>query len=346
MQPSSMQRAVYFRALATLFDAGIPLRRSFELLEGDMVGPALGEASGKVSILLGRGHSLGQAMRAQGSCFDALQRCVIELGIETGKLHTVLVHLARHEEARNAMASKLKAALVYPILIFVLSMAFVAIVPTLVFDSLFELLQDSGQELSMLTLAVAACARLLSSPWTYVVATVLALGSGFGLKRWLEKPEARLLVSRYLEVTPGVGPVVIASRLAQFSQALSLVIHSGYHLDRGLKLACSCSGSPVLAASADGMVRQLRDGEPLAQCLESSGLFPPLYWQSIVAGEESGQLTKMLDVLARVYSSELEHRLQRFAALLEPLSLLCLGVIVGVLVVACIQPLSAAFAGI
>lgn len=343
MQPTSMQRAVYFRALATLFEAGIPLRRAFELLEGDMVGCALGEASGKVSTLLSRGHPLGQALRAQGSCFDALQRCVIELGIETGKLHTVLVHLARHEEARNAMASKLKAALVYPILVFFLSMAFVAVVPTLVFDSLFEMLRDSGQELSWLTLTVAACAELLSSPLFYVVATLLGAGVGYGLKRWLERPQARLLAARYLEATPGVGPVVVASRLAQFSQALSLVIHSGYHLDRGLKLACACSGSPLLEARSAEMVRQLRDGEPLAQCLESSGLFPPLYCQSIVAGEESAQLTRMLDVLGRVYTSELEHKLQRFAALLEPLSLLCLGVIVGILVVACIQPLSAAF---
>lgn len=318
------------------------MNRSLELLDDELVGSALGQASTRISQKIYQGFSLEKAVACEPA-FTRLQQQVVALGVHTGALHLVLLQLAEYEEHRQQLIGKFRASLIYPALVMVVCLVFVITIPTFAFQGLFQMLEESGQDLSVLTRAVAWLAETLRSPWCYLGLMALALVLWKTFSFWLDLPNSRIVLNRFLEKLPVLGPVLISARTAHFARALSLVIHSGYHLDRGLKIACQSCGSPIIEAVSEDLVERLRQGETLTECFRGFPLFPPLFCHSIAAGEEVGEVAGMLDVLAQVYELELEERLSRLSSVLEPLVMIVLGFLTAVLVLACIKPMAAAF---
>jgi type II secretory pathway component PulF len=326
-----------------MFEAAVPLPKALELLDESLVGRPLAEAAGNICGRLLRGTSLPEALAAQGDAFTNLQVQLVKLGAETGSLHKVLLAIAEHDERRHAMGQQLKSALFYPCMVFVACLAFLILIPPLMFNGLFEMLQGSGQELPLVTRAVAGLSHALTLPWTYPLLALLAYGAWTGGRAVLARPSVRLRLYREAERVPGLGPVLVSARLAHFTSALAVVMRSGLRLDRGLEIACRSCDSPLIEEAAPAMVEALRRGDELATLLRTSGLFPKIVWQSTASGEESGQLPEMLLFLSRFYRRDLENRLVGLAAMLEPLVLGVMGLLVGGLMVACIKPLAASF---
>lgn len=327
-----------------MFEAAVPLPKALELLDTRLVGPRLAAASQDANARLLRGSALHEAMAAQGNAFSSLQVQLVRLGTETGSLHHILHSLADHEERRSGLAQQLKAALFYPCVVFLSCLVFLLFVPPLMFKGLLQLLTESGQELPALTRAVASLSRSLSEPWTYLLLALLGFGVWRVGKAVFSGPASRLAVLRQAERLPGLGPVLVSARLAQFTSALALVLSSGLRLDRGLGIVCRSCESLLLEQAEPEMVEGLRQGEALSVLLCRSQLFPKMVWQSVASGEDSGNLPQMLDFLSRFYRSDLEYRLTSLAALLEPLVLGIMGLLVGALMIACIKPLAASFA--
>ena len=342
--PSALEHAIFFRTLGTMFEAAVPLPKAMELLDEALVGSRLADAASDINRRILRGVALHEAMAAQGNAFNTLQLRLVHLGVQTGSLHKVLLSVADHDEKRYAMGQQLKSALFYPGLVFVACLAFLIVVPPLMFNGLLEMLANSGQPLPLPTRIVAAISGALTVPWTYLGLAVLAYGLWRVGRAVMANNAYRLRIYAAAERTPVLGPVLICARLANFTSALSLVMKSGLRLDRGLEIACRSSDSPLLEARAPEMVQALIRGDDLATLLRQSGLFPKIVWQTTASGEESGQLPHMLDFLSRFYQGDLEHRLVSLAAMLEPLVLGIMGLLVGGLMIACIKPLAASFA--
>lgn len=342
-RPKALEYAVFFRTLSITFGAGLSLPKAMELMDRSLVGDSLESAARSVQGLLLQGLPLHEAMGRQSPAFTSLQIRLLQLGMETGSLPTALESLASYEEQRYAMNRRLSSALVYPLLVLVAALSFVLVVPTLMFRGLFQAMLESGQELSLLTRAVVGLSHLLSTPWSYVVGAALLMLLLRGVGSLWRRPHIRHLVHFWGERLPGLGQVLLSARLARFSSALSVVVESGFHLDRGLDLACRSCESALLEDAAPGLVKALQSGEPLSEALKESELFPKVVWQSLASGEESGKLQPTLDFLARFYHRDLEYRLLGFAALLEPLMLAGMGLLVGGLMMACIKPLAASF---
>lgn len=342
--PSALQHAIFFRTLATLFEAAVPLPKSLELMEESLVGPRLARASDGIRTRLLRGVSLHDAMAAERGAFNSLQVLLVKLGVETGSLHKVLFAIAEHDEKRHGMGQQMKSALTYPCMVFLACLAFLLFVPPLMFNGLFDLLAGSGQPMPLLTRLMAALSRALNVPWTYLGLALLAYGLWRGAQALLANPEARLRIYESAEKLPGLGPVLVSARVAHFSAALAVVMRSGLRLDRGLEIACRSCGSPLIENAAPAMIAALRRGDDLSTLMRHTGLFPKMMWQSAASGEESGQLPDMLTFLSRFYRADLENRLLTLASLLEPLVLGIMGLLVGGMMVACIKPLAASFA--
>lgn len=343
--PSAFHHAVFFRTLGTMFEAAVPLPKAMELLEPSLVGPRLALAAENIKRKILRGVALNDAMATEGDAFTTLHLRMVKLGIETGSLHKVLLAVAEHDEKRYAMIAQLRSALFYPCLVFLACLAFLVVVPALMFDDLFGLLAGTGQQLPLLTRAVAGLSSLLAVPWTYVGLGLVSYGFWMGARKILrEQPDVRLRLYRLAEGIPGLGPVLVSARLAHFTASLAIVMRSGLRLDRGLEIACQSCGSPLVERAALRMIEELRQGESLSTLLADSGLFPRLLWQAVASGEESGELPEMLTFLSHFYRRDLEYRLVGLTALLEPLALGVMGLLVGGLMVACIKPLAASFA--
>lgn len=342
--PSALQHAIFFRTLATLFEAAVPLPKALELMDESLVGARLAQAADSIRTRLLRGVSLHEGMAAQKASFSSLHVLLVRLGVETGSLHKVLFAIAEHEEKRHSMGQQMKSALTYPFMVFLACLAFLLFVPPLMFNGLFDLLAGSGQQMPILTQVMAALSRALNVPWTYLGLALLGYGLWRGGQALLAHPEARLRIYGAAERLPGLGPVMISARVAHFTAALAVVMRSGLRLDRGLEIACRSCNSPLIENAAPAMVSALRRGDDLSTLMRHTGLFPKMMWQSAASGEESGQLPEMLAFLARFYRADLENRLLTLASLLEPLVLGIMGLLVGGMMVACIKPLAASFA--
>ena len=323
-------------------NSGLSLIHSFEFMTEDLVGKRLAACSHRISGKLLQGQPLEVAFKQEKECFSELQVSLLELGVKTGSLMNILSSLAYHQEKESQTQSQLIVALIYPAFVLAGCLLFVAVVPTLLFGSLFQLLESAEHTPGILTRGLAACGTFLQSPLgLFGLLGVLMLG-GWMFRTWLGRPGSEYKIHRVLVRVPHLKSIMESTRSARLARALATVVTSGVNLDQGLRLACQGCGCPLLKNQVDQVVQRLHDGHDLTECLAATGLLPNLFIESIRTGEEAGRLGAMLEFLSRAYSLELEYQVARLEAVIKPLSLALMGGIVGLIAIGCISPLNQA----
>jgi type II secretory pathway component PulF len=338
----SRELAIFFRALSVMINSGLSYLHAFDFLTQDLVGSQLSRSAERISERLRQGYALEDAFREEQECFTELQISLMELGVQTGTLHHVLIGVADQQERRSEMGGQLTVALIYPVAVLVGCLLFVAVVPAMLFSSLFPLLETSGQTPSLLTRVLSQWSTFLNHPTGWLVMTGAVVGGFWALKRWYSRPRSKLIAHRVMSKTPHLHTILECVRTARFAMALGTVVEAGAYLDKGLKLACRGSGCPLLTAQTTRIVGQLREGKDMSQCLAETGLLPNLFIEGVRCGEEAGKMPHMMRFLANTYSLELEYQVARLEAVIKPLSLALMGSIVGLMAVGCLAPLSRA----
>lgn len=319
--------------------SGVPIDRSFDHLSKQAEQATMGKISAELAVQVGNGMALSKAFATHSKVFSQLQVRMLAVGERTGNLHLVLGRLANYEEKRRATAMKVKSALTYPIFLVVLATFMLIVLPPYMFSGLFQMIATSGVEPPLITRVVIAVSNFIRSPAFWILLLVggsLAAKAGPGL--WQE-PEVRRQVFERLGETPALGPFLRTLATARFARALELQLQVGESPLVGLVMACEASGNPLLEESADGIVSTIKGGETLVDSLKGCGFFPRPFLDLVRAGEESAQLPEMLGRSAAMYESDLEQAIDRFTALLEPLIMLVMGSIVGVVVIATMLPM-------
>lgn len=309
-----------------MFEAGIPLTRSLEVLCAPGEDPYLPTIVRDLARRLGAGSSLSQALAAHKEVFPPLILRMVHIGERTGTLGHVLGRLADYEEKRRQLELRLRSALTYPCFLAVLGCAMLLLLPAFLFGGLFKLLAQSGAQPPLLTRMVVGLSRALASPLTWVALA--------GVSAWAWQRRAALAR------LPVVSRVVRVAALNRFARALELQLQAGESPLTGLKLAAEASQHPELLARIETAVAGMRDhGDTVVGSLDRLDWFPRSFLHMLRAGEESARLPDLLGRLADVYEGELECTLEAFAALLEPFAMLVMGSIVGIIVVATMLPM-------
>lgn len=335
------ERAVFWSALETLFTAGIALDRSLLILSAQFPKRPLGRVCQQVSDLIRRGHELPQAMAASEG-FSPFSLAIVDAGVRTGALSLLLQRLSEHEQKRFRLHSRIKASLYYPAFTMAVAFLFLCIVPPLLMGGLFELLERLGTQPALPTRIVGALARAAQHPLFYVVLlAVLAFLWRAGREAMLQ-PRWQARVEGLVVRVPILRETWTSLILCRFAESLSVALDTGMRVDQAAELAVRASGSRLLALRRRELIDALLEGEGLARALERLRLVPALFMQSVLVGEESGYLPRMLRSLAHLYEQDFEHRAERLTVLLEPLFLAGVGVIVGILAVTAIGPLAQA----
>jgi len=334
---SVSERALITRQLSTLIAAGLPVEEALLAVSKQSENPKTHRLLITVRSKVMEGFSLANGFAEYPKAFPGLYRATVAAGEAAGHLDLVLNRLADFTESQQESRSKIQQAMVYPVILFVLTVAILAGLLGYVVPDIVEVFADTGQELPILTIMVIAASDFVAS-YGLVVA-VLLVAIGIGINRLLKIPAIRLSFDRRLLHLPLVAKMSKGFNNAQFASTLSILSKSGVPLVEALKIAGEVVPNTWLRAKIGEATVKVSEGSSLNAALEQSGYFPPMMLYMIASGEASGQLDDMLSRVARHMQQDVEMLLSVLLSLFGPLMLIIMGGAVFIIVMAILLPI-------
>jgi type IV pilus assembly protein PilC len=329
---------IFSRQFATMIDAGLNVVSALVILEQQTDDNALAEVIREVRTDVEGGLLLSQAMAKHPNVFDRLYIAMVEAGEAAGILDSVLDRVAVQIEKEMKIKRRVKGAMIYPTLVLCFAFAVLAgmlmfLVP--IFEGIFEDLQG---ELPMLTKVVVAASDVMKGYWFIIFP---AMGGGFwGFRRWKKTPAGRQVWDRFkLNAPGGIGKVVLKVTMARFSRTLATLVAAGVDIIKALEISGTTAGNWVVESALADVRAKVHQGVPIAQPLIEDPVFPPLVSQMVKVGEETGELEKMLDKIADFYEDEVDASIQALTSIVEPLMMIGVGVVVGIIIIAMYMPM-------
>ena len=330
--------AIFTRQLATMMKAGVPLLQTFDIV-------ARGNSNPKVSALLDRirstletGTSLNAAFRRHPKYFNALYCNLIEAGEAAGILESILDRLATYLEKTEAIKSKIKSALMYPIAVITVAFVVVTVIMLFVIPSFKNVFESFGAELPAPTLMVIALSDLFVSYW-WIIFGVLGLGSYLLWRAYKSNKGMQAAADRIMLKLPVFGQLIEKSVVARWTRTLATMFAAGVPLVESLGSVGGASGNIVYEQATERIQTSVATGTSLSSAMSTTGVFPSMVLQMSAIGEESGTLDQMLTKAADFYEAEVDEMVKGLSTLLEPIIIVFLGVLIGGIVVAMYLPI-------
>ena len=330
--------AIFARQLATMMKAGVPLVQSFDIVADGQENIAFRELVIAIKNDVSGGNSLASALQRHPRHFDDLFCNLVHAGEQSGKLDSMLDRIAIYKEKTEALKSKIRKALTYPIAVVGVAVIVATILLIWVVPQFAETFSSFGADLPAFTMFVLHLSNFVQAYWW---AIFLGLGAAiYTLKemRFRNKKFADWIDAMMLKL-PVVGPILKEAVVARFSRTLCTTFAAGVPLVEALDSVAGAAGNEVYAKA----IRQIRDdvtvGTQLNQAIRTTGLFPMMLLHMVTIGEESGALDSMLDKVASHFEAEVDNKVDGLTALLEPFIMSVLGVLVGGMMVAMYLPI-------
>ena len=325
------------RQLATLIDAGLPLLRSLSILyDQEKTGKLKGIFDELVNDVQS-GTTFSEALAKHPKAFDKLYVNMVRAGEVGGMLEVVLNRLAEFAERREALARKVKSAMVYPIMVILVAGGIVTFLLVRVVPTFAEIFSDLGGALPGPTQLLVNMSDYLKESYLkligYIVGTVVAIKLIFKVEI------VRAIRDRVVLKLPLFGSLVRKIGVARFARTLGTLITSGVPILQSLTIVRETITNRVIANAVGEVHDSIREGETIAGPLEESGAFPPMSVNMIDVGEETGNLDSMLLKVADIYDAEVEAAIDGLLQMLEPALMVGLGGIVGFIVIAMYLPI-------
>lgn len=335
---ASRDKVSFYRSLATMFEAGVPVFAIFEFLSREGESAAVSQSCRRMAQALVSGIPLPAAAYQEPGLFDAKAVRMLDVGYRGGQLSQILAQLAEDEEHAWAMKQTLRSQLTYPCGIALLTLAAVVLLPPLVLTDLLTQVVALTSKPPLLTQVLLNLSEFISSPWTLGVLALCVAGVVLGLRT----PRGQALIDN-LEMTlwfiPAVSSLWRNVVSLRFLRVFAMTYQAGLPATLGMELAASSTGSQLAYRVFPLMKRTLTEGGTLSESFAAGGFLPVLALESIAAGEMVGKVPVMLENTTQILTAEVQSRVEAVAKLIEPLVLACLGVFVGVFVLGCLLPI-------
>lgn len=333
---TAYELALMTRQLSVLVAAGIPLEEGLRAVSKQSEKAHVRNLMSSVRSKVMEGHSLAQGMQQSGR-FPDLYIATIAAGERSGHLDLILDQLADYTENRFAMQKKIQAAMVYPIILMLMSFAIVMGLMTYVVPDIVKTFDQAKDALPWITVALMKSSDFIRQAWPFVlVASALGI---FLLLRFLRTSAGHYAFDRLTLKLPLLGKLSRGINAARFSSTLSILTQSGVPLVDALKIAAAVSNNWVIRDAVNIAAEKVTEGGNLATQLERCGYFPPMMVQMIKSGEASGELDRMLERASTMQDREVTTLISTLLALLEPLMLVFMAGIVLVIVIAVMLPI-------
>ena len=329
--------ALFTRQMATMMKAGVPLLQSFDIAGRGNANPALARLLNEVRMDVETGTSLSAAFRRHPSHFPTLYCNLVEAGEAAGILDAVLERLATYMEKIEAIKSKLRSALMYPVAVLLVALVVVAVIMIFVIPAFKEVFTSFGADLPTPTLVVIAMSEWFVA-WWWLLLGALVGGTWAFFKAWRTQERVQRAIDRLALKLPIFGPLVLKTVLARGARTLSTRFAAGVPLVEALESVGGASGNSVYADATERIRQEVSSGTSLTNAMTNTRGFPPMILQMTAIGEESGSLDAMLGKAADFYEAEVDDMVAGLSSLLEPVIIVFLGGIIGSIVVAMYLP--------
>jgi type IV pilus assembly protein PilC len=336
IKPRSMQ--VFSRQFATMIEAGLNIVASLVILEEQTDDTYLAEVIAELRADVEGGLLLSQAMARHPKVFNDLYVSMVQAGEASGMLDNVLDRVADQIEKETKLKRRVKSAMVYPIVVFtfatlVLIAMLMFIVP--IFAKIFTELHG---QLPMLTRVVLSASNLLRDDW-FIVFPVVG-GLIWGALRYKKTESGRQKWDRFkLHAPVKIGDVVLKVTMARLLRTLATLVAAGVDIIKALEIAGSTAGNWTIEVALAGVRTKVQEGVPIAEPLSDDPVFPAMVSEMVRIGEETGELEKMLSKIADFYEDEVESSIQSLTSVIEPLMMIGVGMMVGVIIIAMYLPM-------
>jgi len=334
---STNERAMVTRQLATLIGAALPVEEALMAVSRQSEKATIQSMMLTVRAKVMEGFSLANSLAEYPKAFPSLHRATVAAGESAGHLDLVLNRLADFTEAQQESAARIKQALIYPVILFVLTIAILAGLLGYVVPDIVKVFADSEQELPWLTTAVISASEFIVD-YGLVLLIAVAL-MGLGIRQLLSLPALRLNWHRQLLGLPIIGKLSRGTNTAQFASTLSILSSSGVPLVEAMRIAGEVLSNMWLRNLVSDATVKVSEGSSLSSALERSGHFPPMMLHMIASGESSGELDEMLSRVARHQQQDADLLMSVLLSLFGPMMLIIMGGAVFTIVMAILLPI-------
>lgn len=334
---SVTERALVTRQLATLIAAALPVEEALLAVSKQTEKPAIHSMLLTVRAKVMEGFSLANSLAEFPKAFPSLHRATVAAGESAGHLDLVLARLADFTELQQESASRVRQAMVYPVILFVLTVGILAGLLGYVVPDIVKVFAEQEQELPWLTTAVIASSDFIVDYGLAILIAVVVLV--FAIRRLLAIPSVRLQYDKRLLGMPLVGKLSRGTNTAQFASTLSILSSSGVPLVDAMRIAGEVLSNSWLQLQVAEATTKVSEGSSLSNALEQSGYFPPMMLHMIASGESSGELDDMLARVAKHQQQDAELLMSLLLSLFGPVMLVLMGGAVFTIVMAILLPI-------
>lgn len=328
---------VFSRQFATMIDSGIPILRCLDILANQQKDLFMKAATEAVLADVKSGMALNEAMVKHPDIFNKLYINMIRAAEVGGILDQILDRLAGFLEYEAEIKGKIKAAMMYPVLVLIFSFVMLFALFSFVLPKFKEIFTGMDVELPPVTAALFAMGDFMNKFWWIIL---LAMGGGwFALKQWAKTPHGRYKLDYFKLKFPIVGELALKMSIARFTRTFGTLINSGVPMLRSLEIVGETLNNQVLMTAIEQTRVAIREGNKLSDPLAKSNLFPTMVTTMIDVGEESGRLSEMLVKIGDFYDQEVEQTVKGLTSMIEPMLIIFMGGIVGFIAISVMTPI-------
>jgi len=330
--------AIFTRQLATMMKAGVPLLQAFDIVGRGNPNPSVTRLLNDIRTDVETGTSLNVAFRKYPLYFDNLYCNLVEAGEAAGILDQLLDRLAVYMEKTEAMKSKIKSALMYPMSVLIVAFVVTAVIMIFVVPAFKEVFANFGADLPGPTLFVIALSEIFVQYWWLIFGGLFG-GVYFFMQAWRRSAAMQMVMDRVLLRMPIFGTLVDKSCVARWTRTLATMFAAGVPLVEALDSVGGAAGNSVYTAATVKIQQEVSTGTALTVAMTNVKLFPSMVLQMCAIGEESGSIDHMLGKAADFFESEVDDMVAGISSLMEPIIIVILGTVIGGIVVAMYLPI-------
>ena len=329
---------VLTRQIATMLMAGVPLIQAIDMIASGSEKKNLQRLITKIGDEVKAGNPFSDALRKHPLYFDDLYCDLVESGEQSGALDAIFDRVATYKEKSEALKSKIKKAMIYPIAVLSIALVVTCILLIFVVPQFESVFAGFGAELPAFTLFVIGISEFMQNYWWLVFGGMAAAFYAFRQAHRASK-NVRDNTDRTILKLPIVGKILDKAAVARYARTLSTTFAAGVPLVDALDSAAGASGNAVYRDAIIEIKAEVSSGNQMNFAMRNSNIFPDMVVQMVAIGEESGALDDMLSKVATIYEQEVDDAVDGLSTLLEPLIMAVLGVLVGGLIVAMYLPI-------
>lgn len=336
--------SVLCRQFNSILKAGVPVVEALNMLENQTGNKVMKKALNDTRVLVEQGETLASAMSKFPNAFPDMLVTMVDAGEQSGSLETSFERMGQQFDKTAKLQGLLKKAMIYPIVLVVVAIVVVIVMSVAVIPKFAEMFAEMGSDLPAATKMVLALSHFLMYRWYVLI--IIVVGAIVGYKITSKTEKGMEFYGKIALNAPIFGKLNVKSYSASFSRTLSTLVGSGLGLSQSLEITARALTNIYFKRAVENTRKEIEQGVNLSMPIRKSGVFPVMVPNMISIGEQTGNVEDMLDKVAEYYEEETELATQGLTAMMEPLIIVVLGVIVGVLVLAMYQPMISMYGGL